>query len=131
MSTYNNGWILLNVETMPKILHYLLMLKLLLSNIRFSASFRRLEESTHYNQCTGGFLKSRNLLTIVRLIFFGPKIFDFKMKLEQFPATVRSLTVFDRSKYHIRHSFLKSTLLKFNSTSITYLIYQSINELFK
>ena len=115
---------------MPKTLHYLTS-ELLLSNIRFSASFRRLEESTHYNQCTGGFLKSRNLLTIVRLIFFGPKIFDFKMKLEQFPATVRSLTVFDRSKYHIRHSFLKSNLLKLNSTSITYLIYQSINELFK
>ena len=41
-----NGWILLNVEAMLKILHYLIMSKLLLSNVRFSASFRRLEEST-------------------------------------------------------------------------------------
>ena len=44
----NNGWILLNVETMPKILRYLITSKLLLSNVRFSALFRRLEESTQY-----------------------------------------------------------------------------------
>ena len=41
------GWILLNVETMPNILRYLITSKLLLSNVRFSASFQRLEESTH------------------------------------------------------------------------------------
>ena len=41
------GWILLNVETVPKILPYLITSKLLLSNVRFSASFGRLEESTH------------------------------------------------------------------------------------
>ena len=40
------GWILLNIETMLKILHYLITLKLLLSNIRFSALFRHLEEFT-------------------------------------------------------------------------------------
>ena len=40
------GWIHLNVETMPKILLYLITLKLLSSNVRFWASFRRLEEST-------------------------------------------------------------------------------------
>ena len=40
------GRILLNIETMPKILHYLITSKLLLSNIRFLASFRRLEEFT-------------------------------------------------------------------------------------
>ena len=32
---------------MPKILRYLITSKVLLSNVRFSASFRRLEESTH------------------------------------------------------------------------------------
>ena len=41
-----NGWILLNVGTMPKILHYLIKLSTLLSNVRFSALFPRLEEST-------------------------------------------------------------------------------------
>ena len=41
-----NGWILLNVGTMPKILHYLIKVSMSLSNVRFSASFRRLEEST-------------------------------------------------------------------------------------
>ena len=35
-------WILLNVGTMPKILHYLIKVSMLLSNIKFSASFRRL-----------------------------------------------------------------------------------------
>ena len=35
---------------MPKILHYLIMSKLLLSNVRFSALFRRLEESTQWPQ---------------------------------------------------------------------------------
>ena len=40
------GWILLNVRTMPKILRYLIKVSTLLSNIRFLASFRRLEEST-------------------------------------------------------------------------------------
>ena len=44
--TTPNGWILLNVGTMPKILRYLLKVSTLSSNIRFSASFRRLEEST-------------------------------------------------------------------------------------
>ena len=44
---YLNGWILLNVKTMPKILHFLITWKLLLSNVRFSASFRHLVESTH------------------------------------------------------------------------------------
>ena len=43
-----NGWIPLNVETMPKILRYLITLKLLLRNVRFSASFWRLEESTQW-----------------------------------------------------------------------------------
>ena len=43
----NIGRILLNVGMMPKILHYLLMLKFLLRNIRFLASFRCLE-FTHY-----------------------------------------------------------------------------------
>ena len=33
---------------MPKILRYLITSKLYLSNIRFSASFQRLGESTHY-----------------------------------------------------------------------------------
>ena len=47
-SSLSIGWILLNVEMMPKILHYLKTSKLLLSNVRFSASFRRLEESTHW-----------------------------------------------------------------------------------
>ena len=42
------GWIPLNFATMPKILHYLITSKLLFCNVRFSASFRRLEESTHY-----------------------------------------------------------------------------------
>ena len=42
----SNGWILLNVGTMPKILHYLIKVSMLLSNIRFSASLRRLEKST-------------------------------------------------------------------------------------
>ena len=46
-----NGWILLNVETMPKILHYLIMWKPLLSNIRFSALFRHLEESDQNGCC--------------------------------------------------------------------------------
>ena len=41
-----NGWILLNVGTMLKILHYLIKVSMLLSNVRFSALFRRLEEST-------------------------------------------------------------------------------------
>ena len=41
------GLILLNVGMMPKILRYLITSKLLLSNVRFSASFLRLEESTH------------------------------------------------------------------------------------
>ena len=34
---------------MTKILHYLITSKLLLSNVRFSASFRRLEESTQFH----------------------------------------------------------------------------------
>ena len=34
-----NGWILLNVRTMPKILHYLIKVQMLLSNVIFSASF--------------------------------------------------------------------------------------------
>ena len=37
-----NGWILLNVKTMPKILRFLKTLKLLLSNVRFSPTFRRI-----------------------------------------------------------------------------------------
>ena len=41
-----NGWILLNVGMMQKILHYLIKDPMLLSNLRFSASFRRLEKST-------------------------------------------------------------------------------------
>ena len=45
-------WILLNVGTMPKILCYLIKVLMLLSNVRFSASFRRLEESTHYSNTT-------------------------------------------------------------------------------
>ena len=45
-----NGWIHLNVETMPKILRLLIMLKLLLSNVRFSVLFRHLEESTHWQK---------------------------------------------------------------------------------
>ena len=40
------GWILLNVRTMPKILHYLIKVFTLLSNVRFSALFWCLEEST-------------------------------------------------------------------------------------
>ena len=44
----SNGWILLTVKTMPKILRYLIMSKFLLSNVRFSALFRCLEESTQY-----------------------------------------------------------------------------------
>ena len=40
------GWILQNVGTMPKILHYLIKDPMLLSNLRFSASFQLLEEST-------------------------------------------------------------------------------------
>ena len=43
----NIGWIHLNIKTMPKILRYVITSKLLLSNVRFSASFGRLEESTH------------------------------------------------------------------------------------
>ena len=43
---YYIGWILLNVATMPKILCYLIKVSTLLSNIRFSTSFRCLEEST-------------------------------------------------------------------------------------
>ena len=34
-----NGWILLNVEMMPKILHFLITLKHLLSKVTFSASY--------------------------------------------------------------------------------------------
>lgn len=44
----DNEWILLNGEMMPKILGYLLMLKFLLSDIRFLALFRHLEESTQF-----------------------------------------------------------------------------------
>ena len=46
ISTYIR-WILLNVGTMPEILCYLIKVSMLLSNVRFSASFRCLEESTH------------------------------------------------------------------------------------
>ena len=35
------GWILLNVETVPKILPYLITSKLLLNNVRFWAPFQR------------------------------------------------------------------------------------------
>ena len=42
------GQEILNVEMMPKILGYLLMLKFLLSDIRFLALFRHLEESTQF-----------------------------------------------------------------------------------
>ena len=45
-SRYLVMWILLKVKMMPKILHYLITLKFLLSNVRFLASFRCLEEST-------------------------------------------------------------------------------------
>ena len=38
-SAPNNGWILVNVETMPKILRYFITSKLLLSNVRFWAPF--------------------------------------------------------------------------------------------
>ena len=38
-SAPNNEWILLNVETMPKILRYLIKVSTLLSKVRFSASF--------------------------------------------------------------------------------------------
>ena len=44
------GWILLNVGMMPKILRYLIKVSTLLSNVRFSALFRRLEECTHYSK---------------------------------------------------------------------------------
>ena len=44
----SNGWILLNVRTMLKILCYLIKVSTLLSNIRLSALFRRLEESTQW-----------------------------------------------------------------------------------
>ena len=37
ISTY--GWILLNIEMMLKILHYLTKVSMLLSNVRFSTSF--------------------------------------------------------------------------------------------
>ena len=46
-SSLSIGWILLNVEMMPKILHYLITSKLLLSNVRFLVSFQQIEESTH------------------------------------------------------------------------------------
>ena len=42
------GWILLNVGMMPKILRYLIKVSTLLSNVRFWALFRRLEECTHW-----------------------------------------------------------------------------------
>ena len=45
-----NGWILLNVGTIPKILHFLIKVLMSLCNVRFSASFRRLEESTQYHK---------------------------------------------------------------------------------
>ena len=51
-SNWPNGRILLNVRTMPKILRYLIKVSTLLSNIRFSAPFQRLEESTQYGQWT-------------------------------------------------------------------------------
>ena len=47
---FSFGWILLNVGTVPKILRYLIKVSTLLSKVRFSASFRRLEESTHYGK---------------------------------------------------------------------------------
>ena len=52
-----NGWIFLNVGTMPKILRYLkklIKVSTLLSNLRFLASSRRLEESTKL--CVGWIL---------------------------------------------------------------------------
>ena len=51
-------WIRLNIETLPKILRYLIMSKLLLSNVRFSASFRRLEESTQPQEQTYTIMRS-------------------------------------------------------------------------
>ena len=39
---------------MPKILHYLITLKLLTSNTRFLALFRCLEKSTHASELLGG-----------------------------------------------------------------------------
>ena len=53
-----NGWILLNVGTMPKILHYLIKVSTLLSNVRFSALFRGLEESAQ--SCSHLYLRLRN-----------------------------------------------------------------------
>ena len=49
-------------ETMPKILCYLITSKLLLSNVRFSASFRRSEESTHCTWCESDAFFNRKLI---------------------------------------------------------------------
>ena len=43
MKILDIGWILLNVGMMPKILRYLIKVSTLLSKVRFSALFRRLE----------------------------------------------------------------------------------------